>query len=111
MGIHLDDQAFITAANDMAKLKERNKKLKTKLETMYKNLTTALDTPAGHAIEFTGRDVLLEPIEDMGKVLEHMSKTLNIIIGAGGEKTGRYYDKLFTDYEELDRIIKNKTTR
>jgi len=39
-----------------------------------------------------------------------MSKTLNTIIGAGGEARGTYYDKLFDEYEELDRIIKNKTT-
>ncbi len=110
MGIKLDDQAFKTAATEMENLKERNNKLKEKLETMYKNLTTALDTPAGHALEFTGRDVLLEPIEDMGKVIEHMSKTLNIIIGASGETTGKYYDKLFTEYDELDRIIRNKST-
>ncbi|MEE0266064.1 MAG: hypothetical protein UD936_10610 [Acutalibacteraceae bacterium] len=110
MGIYLDEQAFITAAEDMERLRERNKRLRDKLETMYKNLTTALDTPAGHAIEYTGRDVLLEPIEDMNKVIEHMSKTLNTIIGYYGERTGKYYDKLFTDYDELVRIIKNKTT-
>ncbi|MEE1125939.1 MAG: hypothetical protein U0L18_08375 [Acutalibacteraceae bacterium] len=110
MGIHLDEQAFITAATDMELLKERNQKLRDKLETMYSNLTKALDTPAGHAIEFTGRDLLLTPIDDMNKVIGHMSKTLNIIIGCSGERTGRYYDKLFTEYDELDRIIKNKTT-
>lgn len=110
MGIHLDEQAFITAAEDMAKLKERNQRLRYKLEMMYKNLTKALNTPAGHAIEFTGRNVLLEPIDDMNKVIDHMSRTLNMIIGASGESSGKYYDKLFTDYDELDRIIKNKIT-
>lgn len=115
MGIHLNDQAFKTAASDMMKLKERNQKLREKLETMYKNLTTALDTPAGHELEWTGRDVLLEPIDDMSKVIEHMSDTLDIIIGQtggkSGESTGTYYDKLFNEYDELDHILKNKTTR
>jgi len=110
MGIHLNDQAFKTAAADMEKLKVRNEQLRLKLASMYKDLTTALDTPAGHALEFTGKDVLLEPIEDMSKIISHMSKTLNTIIGTGGEARGTYYDKLFDEYEELDRIIKNKTT-
>jgi len=60
MGIHLNDQAFKTAAADMEKLRVRNEQLRVKLESMYKDLTTALNTPAGHALEFTGKDVLLE---------------------------------------------------
>lgn len=115
MGIHIDDQALKKAATDMYALKERNQKLKEKLEKMYHNLTTALNTPAGHAVEWTGRDILLEPIDDMGKVLEHMSDTLNILIGEdsrnGGEPRGTFYDKLFDEYEELDRILRNKSTK
>lgn len=111
MGIHLDDQALKTAAADMMALRQRNQRLKEKLETMYKNLTTALDTPAGHAVEWTGRDVLLDPINDMGKVLEHVSDTLNVIIGQDGkEPKSVYYDKLFAEYQELDRILKSKST-
>lgn len=111
MGIHLDDQALKTAAADMKALRERNQRLKEKLEKMYHDLTTALDTPAGHAVEWTGKDVLLEPIDDMGKVLEHVSDTLNIIIGWDGkEPKGVYYDKLFDEYQELDRILKSKST-
>ena len=114
MGIRLNDQAFKTAAADMWELKIRNQNLKEKLEIMYQNLTIALDTPAGHAVEWTGKEVLLEPIEEMGKVLEHMSDTLNVIIGQdsrqGGEPKGTYYDKLFDEYKELDQILKNKTS-
>lgn len=109
MGIHLNDQAFITAARDMAALKERNQRLRDKLERMYSNLTTALDTPAGHAIEFTGRNVLLQPIDDMGKVIDLTSKTLDMIIGRNGSK-GIYYDKLFDEYEELENTLRNKKT-
>lgn len=111
MAVHIDDQALYNAARDMSLLKDRNDRLKTKLETMFKNLTEALDTPAGHAIEWTGKDVLLQPIEDMGKVIKHMSDTLNIIIGKGDEDKGVYYDKLFDEYDELDRILKNKNTK
>lgn len=109
MAIHLNDQAFKTAARDMANLKTRNENLRKKLEQMYKDLTTALDTPAGHAMEFTGKDVLLEPIDDMSKVIDHVSNTLDTIIGQSGGK-GIYYDKLFDDYDELNQILKNKTT-
>lgn len=55
MSIHIDDQALKTAASDMLALKTRNKNLKDKLAKMYQDLTTALDTPAGHAVEWTGR--------------------------------------------------------
>lgn len=110
MSIHLNDQAFRTAASDMAQLQERNNRLRDKLESMYKNLTTALDTPAGHELDFAVRDVLLEPIDNMSKVISHMSNTLDTIIG-NANGSGVYYDKLFDEYEELDRILKNKSTR
>lgn len=92
----------------MKNLKNRNEKLHQELKTMYHNLKTALDTPAGHALEWQSDYVLLKPIEDMGKVLEHVSDTLNIIIGKGEEPKGVYYDKLFQEYEEIDRILKEK---
>lgn len=114
MSIHIDDQALKIAASDMLALRTRNKNLKDKLAQMYQDLTSALDTPAGHAVEWTGKDVLLKPLEDMEKVLEHVSDTLNVIIGQdtrqGGEPRGTYYDKLFDEYEELDRILRTKST-
>lgn len=111
MAVYLNDQAFKTAANDMRNLKLRNESLRVKLQGMYKDLTTALDTPAGHALELTGQDVLLEPIDNMSKVIGLASNILNTIIGSGGEARGIFYDKLFTEYEELDSILKNKTTK
>jgi len=108
MAIHIDEQALQTAASDMMKLKERNESLRVRLEQMYKGITTALNTPSGEAVEITGRDVLLEPIEQMGLVLEHVSNTLNMIIGAAGQSRGVYYDKLFEEYEELEQLLKNK---
>lgn len=111
MAVHIDDNALKKAAADMLSLKDRNQKLKEKLEKMFRNLTSALDTPAGHAVEWTGKDVLIQPINDMGIVIKHMSDTLNILIGQGGEGRGIYYDKLFDEYKELDRILRNKTTQ
>ena len=108
MSSHIDEQALQTAARDMLKLRDRNEALRQRLEQMYKDITTALDTPAGHQVEFTGKDVLLEPIENMGLVLKHVSDTLNMIIGAEGASRGVYYDKLFDEYEELERILKSK---
>ena len=43
--ILLDDTAFNTASDAMSALKTRTEVLKAKLEKMYQDLTTALDTP------------------------------------------------------------------
>lgn len=94
--IVLDDQAFQTAAQEMAILKRDAEALKTKLETMYKSISEAMDTAAGDEIEITAKDVLLQPIEDMSAVIQHISETLNTIIGSG------YYNDIFVKYEELN---------
>lgn len=109
MEIQLDDAALKKAAEEMEALITRNKTLRAKLEEMYTDLVTALDTPAGHAIEWQGRELLLEPIDDMNKVLQHVSDTLNLIIGRN--VCSMYYGKVFEDYQEMDRLIKNKTVK
>ena len=63
--IVLDDTAFKTASDDMASLKQQAANLKTKLEKMYEDVTSALDTSAGDEIQFTAKNVLLQPIEDI----------------------------------------------
>lgn len=112
MSIKINEEALKKAADDMYALRERNGRLKEKLETMYTNLTTALDSEAGYAMQWEGRENILNPVEDMGKVLEHVSDTLNVIIGQDGradsEPKGVYYDKLFDEYNKLDKTLKNK---
>lgn len=97
--IVLDDNAFKTASSDMKALKTRTEKLKTKLKQMYKDLTTAMDTPAGNAVEATAESVLIKPIDDMLLVIDHVSSTLAEIIG-----TGHYMD-VFIKFEELNSSI------
>ncbi len=97
--IVLDDVAFQTASDSMAELKTRTEALKARMETMYHNLTTALDTPAGKAVEITAKDVLIEPVDNMWKVIEHVSTTLSEIKGSG-----RYKD-VFVKYEELNQSV------
>ena len=98
--IVLDDTAFKTASDDMASLKQQAADLKTKLEKMYEDVTSALDTSAGDEIQFTAKNVLLQPIEDMSAVIQHISDTLNTIIGTG------YYKDIFVKFEELNECIK-----
>lgn len=98
--ILLDDNAFNTASEAMAALKTRTEVLKTKLEDMYKDLTTALDTPAGKQVELTAKEVLIEPIDKLLLVIEHISATLTEIIG-----TGHYMD-VFIKFEQLNQNIK-----
>ena len=97
--IVLDDTAFTSASQEMAVLKQDAANLKSKLEKMYENVSTALDTTAGEEIQVTAKDVLLQPIEDMSVVIQHISETLNTIIGSG------YYKDIFVQYEELNGFL------
>ncbi len=97
--ITIDDAAFKVAAQGMKDLKKRAEDLKTKLEQMYDDLSTALDTPAGKAIELKAKDVLIEPIENLRLVIEHISSTLTEIMGSG------YYKDVFVKFEELNNSI------
>ena len=99
--ILLDDTAFTTASTEMNALRIRADTLKKKLEGMYKELTGALDTPAGKQVETTAKDVLIKPIDDMLLVIKHVSDTLNQIIGTG------YYKDVFIKFEELNQSIKS----
>lgn len=97
--ILLDDAAFNTASSEMATLKTRTETLKTKLEEMYKELTTALDTPAGKQVEITAGKVLIKPIEDLLLVIQHISDTLTEIIGTG------HYKDIFIKFEQLNQSV------
>lgn len=97
--IQLDDKAFNNASSDMSSLKTRAEKLKAKLESMYDDLTKALDTPAGKQIQVTAKDVLIKPIDDMLLVIQHISNTLQTIIGTG------YYKDVFIKFEQLNQSI------
>ena len=97
--IHLDEAAFTTASSNMKALKTRAEALKTKLQQMYIDLTKAIDTPAGAAVEQTAESVVLQPIDDLILVIDHISSTLSEIIA-----TGNYKD-VFTKFEELHTNI------
>ena len=111
MSIIISEEALLQAANEMDTLQKRNQDLKDKLEGMFRDLSNALDTPAGHAIQWAGQDVVVQPVDDMAKVIKLMSEILNSIIGKGSNGRGYYYDKLFFEYDELDTTLKNKKTQ
>lgn len=97
--IVLNDTAFHNASKDMAALKARTEALKEKLEKMYQDLTTALDTPAGRQIQITAGEVLIEPVDKLLLVIEHISETLTEIIGTN------YYNDVFIKFEQLNQSI------
>lgn len=98
--IVLDDSAFTAASADMASLVTRTTELRDTLKALYEDLQKALDTPAGHQINFTATNVLLQPINDLLAVIKHTSETLNQIIGTG------YYKDVFVKFEDLNTSIK-----
>lgn len=97
--IVLDESAFATASSDMEALKTQTEQLKEKLKQMYKDLKSAMDTPAGDAVDITAENVLIKPIDDMLLVVNHISSTLTEIIGTG------YYKDVFIKFEELNSSI------
>lgn len=97
--IILDDTAFTNAAADIELLKKRTENLRVKLEAMYESLVDALNTPAGQELKSTAKSVLIEPINKLMLVIEHISTTLSQIIGTG------YYKDIFIKYETLNNSI------
>lgn len=98
--IILDSEAFDTASADMKALQTRTENLRNKLQSMYQELATALDTPAGKQLELTAEKVLLQPIDNLQLVLNHVSSTLTEIIGTG------HYRDVFIEFEEFNESIK-----
>ncbi|MEE1305828.1 MAG: hypothetical protein U0K68_11920 [Agathobacter sp.] len=94
----LDDAKFAQASKDMTALKTRTNTLKTTLGSLYDDLTSALDTPAGDAVDLAAKKALLKPVEDMALVVGHISSTLDLVIGGG------YYKDVFDGFDD----IKNK---
>lgn len=113
MSIKIDEDALKSAASRMAQLKVRCNNLQQKLTTMYNDVTKALDTPAGKAMSWEGGKEIITPIDSMSKVIGRVSDILNILVGLDGETVSGpknvYYDKIFKEYEDLDRILKNKS--
>lgn len=98
--IVLDDRAFVDASERMLKLKKDTEDLKTRMSRMYADLQSAMQTPAGDAVELVSEKVLIKPIEDMLLVIEHISSTLTEISGT------RYYKDVFVQFEELNASVK-----
>lgn len=97
--VKLNESAFITAANEMEKLKGRTGRLKDELEKVYNGLSDALKSEAGDEFKITSNNVVLEPIENLQLVINQMSDTLNTIIGTG------YYKDIFIDFESLTQNL------
>lgn len=98
--IVLNDTAFDTASKDMKQLKTDTENLKAKMEQMYEDLKNAMDTPSGEAVELVSKDVLLDPIDNLLLVVDHISSTLEKIIGTG------YYKDVFVKFNELNSSVK-----
>jgi len=98
--ILLDDTALSNASTEMKALAERTQLLKDTLSQLYDDLESALQTPAGEALELTAKDVLIKPIDDLKLIIDHISETLETIKGGG------YYKDVFDKFTELNQNIK-----
>lgn len=112
--IKINEEKMRETASKMADLRVRNQTLRSTLETLFDNMSKALQCETGKEIEFMGKEDLLKPLENMDKVLEHMSDTLHILIGEGNHSeypANTYYDKVFAEYNDLVLSIKNMTQK
>ena len=93
--IVLDSEAFTTAATVLQGLVKRATELKSKLTTMYENVSIAIDTDAGHTVQLEAQETLIEPVDNLILILTEVSGTLNEVIGTN------YYDGIFVQYKQL----------
>lgn len=98
--VAVGDNYLLTASEKIEGLKTRTESLKKELEEMYELLTTALDTPAGHQLELTAKDVILQPVDDLAAVFKYVSGLLDEIT------TAQYYKKVFNEYDTLNQSVK-----
>lgn len=108
--IKINEDKMRETAQNMADLRQRNIELRNNLSTLFDNISNSLKCETGKEIQFIGREDLLKPLDDMEKVLEHMSDTLQILIGESNNSeysANTYYDRIFTEYNELILSIKN----
>lgn len=97
--ILLDSTALATAVTSMSELSGKVQQLKEDLETLYDGLASALQTPAGEAMDLKAKDILVKPIDDLKLIVDHISDTLNDITGTD------YYQNVFDKYSELNQNI------
>lgn len=95
--ILLDENAFDTAAGEMATLSKDMKALKTDIDNLLKELKTGFDTPAGEKFLKSCEDGLLKALEDQANVIEHVSENL--------KTARRSYQSVFEEYKNLNRMI------
>lgn len=106
--IQIDKEALLEAEEKMKALYERNLIFYGTLKEMFSGIATALQSPAGEAIEITGEEVLLEPIQRMSLILKHTCDTLSSIIEGGEDTDNSTYGPLFRKYSELCELINTK---
>jgi len=98
--ILLDDNALADASAAMNALATRTQNLKDTLSQLYDDMESALQTPAGEALDLTAKDVIIKPIDDLKLIIDHISSTLDTIKGGG------YYKDVFDKFSELNQNIK-----
>ncbi len=100
--IILDDQAFDDAVREFNDLKEHLAKLRKDLEEMIEILEDGFNTPAGAKFINSVEANLFVPLDDQGKVINHIADSLN--------QAKTKYQSVFEEYEKLQKAIDNYIT-
>ncbi len=97
--VYLDEEAFTTAAAQMAALADEFRGLRDRINRSLAELRTGFQTPAGEKFFKACGSDLLQPLDDQIRVIDHVSQNL--------ETAQQSYQSVFQEYRELQTRIHN----
>lgn len=97
----IDEDAFNSAVREFSNLSFKLHTLRIAIENMLDDLKDGFDTPAGKKFISAYKDILIAPLEDQKRVIEHVSENLKY--------AKESYSSIFEEYSKLNDTIKNVT--
>lgn len=95
--ITIDEEAFVKASSDLAKLSGDITKLSNKIQDLLDTLSKGFETPCGAKFYNSCEKNLLQPLDDQKLVLNHVSQVLNT--------SKSKYQSVFDEYRKLNSSI------
>lgn len=95
--ILLDQDQFQSAANRFEQLSEDMTSLRQDIDKLLEELEKGFDTPAGRKFISSCKTSLLQPMDDMTAVIQHVSDNLS--------QARLKYESVFTEFQFVNNAI------